>query len=261
MSGRGYGTSQFATASTGSIDIYAGETFTNTSNATYIAFKTTPTGSVANAERMRINTTGNLLVGTTTDNGINTVQVNGSLLIEGTAGAGYLAYGVESAAPSTPSAGYRQYADSSGRFAWIGTNGFTRTFDALSNTSNQTYTLPNTTDFIATAQMVQAFKTAVVALVFGANVPTDASTGNVFTLTLTGTANISAPTNPVNGQKITYRVTQDATGGRTLTFDPIFNFGNSIYAQTLTANKTDYIGCIYNSSTVKWDVVAFSRGF
>ncbi len=75
MSGRGYGTSQFAAASTGVIQVVAGETFTNASNATYISFKTTPTGSVTSVEAMRINSTGNILMDTTTDNGIDVLQV------------------------------------------------------------------------------------------------------------------------------------------------------------------------------------------
>lgn len=78
ISGRGYGTSQFATSSTGVIQIAAAETFTNTSNATYIAFKTTNTGSVTSAEAMRISPAGNLLIGTTTDSGTQKLQVNGN---------------------------------------------------------------------------------------------------------------------------------------------------------------------------------------
>lgn len=58
FSGRGYGTSQFAVASTGAINIQAGETFTNISNLTYIQFLTTPTGSVTAAESFRIASTG-----------------------------------------------------------------------------------------------------------------------------------------------------------------------------------------------------------
>ena len=58
ISGRGYGTSQFAAASTGVINVVAGETFTNTSNLTYLQFQTTPTGSVTAAESMRIASTG-----------------------------------------------------------------------------------------------------------------------------------------------------------------------------------------------------------
>jgi hypothetical protein len=261
ISGRGYGASQFATSSTAVIQLVAGEAFTNTSNASYIAFKTTPTGSVTSAERIRINSTGNILVNTTTDNGIDTEQVNGSILVIGSAGSGYVGFTPQSSPPSTPASGFRHYADSTGRFAWIGTNGFQRVFDATSNTADRVYVLPDFSGQIATAQMSTAFSTAVVALTFGANVATNAALGNTFTLTLTGTANLSAPTNPTNGQKITYRISQDATGGRALTFDPIFNFGNSIYSQTLTPSKTDYIGCIYNSTTVKWDVVAFSRGY
>jgi hypothetical protein len=78
LSGRGYGTSQFAAASTGVINIVAGETFTNTSNATYLQFEVTPTGSVTAAEAMRLNSTGNLLIGTTTDSGTQKLQVNGN---------------------------------------------------------------------------------------------------------------------------------------------------------------------------------------
>lgn len=78
LSGRGYGTSQFAAASTGAINMVAGETFTNASNATYIQFEVTPTGSVTVAEAMRLNSTGNLLIGTTTDSGTQKLQVNGN---------------------------------------------------------------------------------------------------------------------------------------------------------------------------------------
>jgi hypothetical protein len=78
LSGRGYGTSQFAAASTGILNIVAGETFTNTSNATYLQFEVTPTGSVTAAEAMRVNSTGNVLIGTTTDSGTQKLQVVGN---------------------------------------------------------------------------------------------------------------------------------------------------------------------------------------
>jgi hypothetical protein len=58
FSGRGYGASQFAAASTGIINVVAGENFTNTSNLTYLQFETTPTGSVTAAESMRVASTG-----------------------------------------------------------------------------------------------------------------------------------------------------------------------------------------------------------
>jgi hypothetical protein len=75
ISGRGYGTSQFATASTGVINIVAGETFTNTSNLTYLQFSTTPTGSVTSAEAMRVASTGVTLGPQSSSTAIH--QING----------------------------------------------------------------------------------------------------------------------------------------------------------------------------------------
>lgn len=79
ISGRGYGTTGFAAASTGAINIVGSATFTDTSMPTYISFSVTPTASVTSAEALRINTTGNVLINTTTDNATDKLQVNGSL--------------------------------------------------------------------------------------------------------------------------------------------------------------------------------------
>ena len=79
LSGRGYGTSQAASTSTGVVQVVAGETFTNTSNATYLVFKTTPTGSITSVERIRINSTGNVLIDTITDNGVDALQIGSGL--------------------------------------------------------------------------------------------------------------------------------------------------------------------------------------
>ncbi len=63
LNGRGYGTSQYAAASTGLIEIKAGQTFTNANNGTYIDFQTTPDGSVTAAERFRIGQSGQWGIG------------------------------------------------------------------------------------------------------------------------------------------------------------------------------------------------------
>lgn len=80
FSGTGYGTS--FPASTGVLNVVAGETFSGTSNATYLQFEVTPTGSVTKAEKMRLNSTGNLLLNTTTDNGAQ-LQVSGTATFSG----------------------------------------------------------------------------------------------------------------------------------------------------------------------------------
>lgn len=61
----------------------------------------------------------------------------------GTAGAGFVQFTNQASAPSTPTSAVRLYADSSNRFSWIGTNGFTRTFDGTANTANRVYVLPD----------------------------------------------------------------------------------------------------------------------
>lgn len=74
--------------------------------------------------------------------------------LTGTSGAGFIGYNSQSSAPSTPSTGFRLFADSVNRLSWIGTNGFVRTFDGTSNTANRMYNLPNrdiTFDNITTA--------------------------------------------------------------------------------------------------------------
>jgi len=103
----------------------------------------------------------------------------------------------------------------------------------------------------------------VVALTDGVNIATDASLGNIFTVTLAGNRTLDNPTNPSNGQKAIWRIKQDATGSRTLAFGAAFRFGTDITGITLTttASKTDYIGAVYNGTDSKWDIIAFVKGY
>lgn len=61
----------------------------------------------------------------------------------GTAGAGFGEFVSQSSDPSTPASGFKFFADSTGKFAWKGTDGFKRTFDASANTADRVYTLPD----------------------------------------------------------------------------------------------------------------------
>lgn len=108
-----------------------------------------------------------------------------------------------------------------------------------------------------------AYAPKVVALTDAATITTDASLGNIFTVTLAGNRTLASPTNPTSGQKAIWRLTQDATGSRTLTLGAAFRLGTDIPSIVLTtaANKTDYIGAIYNAASSTWDVVAFVKGF
>jgi hypothetical protein len=64
--GRGYGATAWPTISNGAVLIKAGGTFTDTSYPTYITFETTPSGSTSRQERVRIDPSGNVGIGTTT---------------------------------------------------------------------------------------------------------------------------------------------------------------------------------------------------
>lgn len=102
-----------------------------------------------------------------------------------------------------------------------------------------------------------------VTLTDAATIATDASLGNRFRVTLGGNRTLGNPTNPSDGQQCIWEIKQDGTGSRLLTLDTKFRFGTDITGVTLTttANKTDYLTAIYNSSADKWDVVGFLKGY
>jgi hypothetical protein len=80
FSARGYAASGYSSASAGDIRIFANSSWATAGNQdTYMIFETTSTGSVTVAERMRVTAAGNLLVGTTTDNGVDKIQTPGGV--------------------------------------------------------------------------------------------------------------------------------------------------------------------------------------
>lgn len=88
------------------------------------------------------------------------LQVN-SIATLGSAGAGYLALGAQSTPPATPVSGVRVYADGSGRFGWIGTNGLTRVFDASGITTNRNFKLQDKSYTLADSADVAALSTSL----------------------------------------------------------------------------------------------------
>lgn len=63
--------------------------------------------------------------------------------LTGINGAGFHGFIAQATKPSTPTSGFRLYSNNSHAFSWIDQNGFTKTFDGLSNTADRTYTLPD----------------------------------------------------------------------------------------------------------------------
>lgn len=105
---------------------------------------------------------------------------------------------------------------------------------------------------------------SVVVLTDGATPALDASLGNVFTLAAGGNSTIAVPSNATSGQKIV--IQHFASGAaRTLALNTGaggFRFGTDITGLSATVSgATDYIGCIYNATPTKWDVVSYVKGF
>lgn len=103
----------------------------------------------------------------------------------------------------------------------------------------------------------------VVALTDGVNIATDASLGNIFTVTLAGNRTMDNPTNLTDGQTIIYKIKQDATGGRTLALGTVFRGSTDLALPALStaANAVDYLMFYYNSGVTKLDILAVNKGF
>lgn len=103
----------------------------------------------------------------------------------------------------------------------------------------------------------------VVGLTDAATILVDAALGNIFTVTLGGNRTLGNPTGAVDGQKLLFRIKQDATGSRTLAFGTKYRFGTDITSLVLStaANKLDRVGVEYHSTDDKFDIIAVTRGY
>ena len=90
--------------------------------------------------------------------------------------------------------------------------------------------------------------------------PTGGSRENeLYVTALAVNATIAAPTGtPVNGNRLIIRILDNGTT-RTLAYNSVFRAIGVTLPTATTANKTIYLGCIYNSTDSKWDVVAVAE--
>jgi len=63
---------------------------------------------------------------------------------------------------------------------------------------------------------------------------------------------------PTNGQKLIIRIKDDGTP-RALTYSAGYRAIGITLPATTTASKETYLGCIYNSASAKWEVVAVAE--
>lgn len=81
----------------------------------------------------------------------------------------------------------------------------------------------------------------------------DASAGNTQRLVLGGNIAMLAPSNPMSGQNLGIHLIQDATGGRTVSWNSAFKWASGT-PPTLTtaANGRDFLACTYDDVSSVW---------
>lgn len=85
-------------------------------------------------------------------------------------------------------------------------------------------------------------------------------TQDIFTITaLAAAAELQTPSGtPANGQTLVIRIKDNGTA-RALTYVAIYRALGVTLPTTTVLSKTLYLGCIYNSTDTKWDVVAVAQ--
>jgi hypothetical protein len=112
----------------------------------------------------------------------------------------------------------------------------------------------------------EAVTAGVVTLAWASTVTPDAALGGHFRCTLAGATTIDAPVSPQDGQKITFELIQDATGGRTVTWGTGFQFGTAgTPALSSAPAKRDLAGFVYsaaaNSGAGAWLFTGAALGY
>jgi hypothetical protein len=101
--------------------------------------------------------------------------------------------------------------------------------------------------------------TKVVALTDDVTISPNCGTTDLGTVTIAGNRTIANPTGtPTDDQKLRFRIKQDATGSRLLTWGSAYRFvGGVTPTLTTTASKIDLVGFNYNAADSKWDCTSF----
>jgi len=101
-----------------------------------------------------------------------------------------------------------------------------------------------------------AYTSTFQTLTFGSTTTWDQTKGSTAAVTLTANATLSI-TNPVAGMYGLIRITQDATGSRTLalpTGSKVINGGGGVVTLTTTAGATDVLSYFYDGTSYYWTV-------
>jgi len=112
----------------------------------------------------------------------------------------------------------------------------------------------NRTNVFSGGPLAQQIWTPTIVLTDEATIATDCDLSNVFQVTLGGNRALGAPTNLKDGATYIWRIIQDGTGSRTLSFNAVFRFpGGSDPTLSTGAAAVDYISGVSDGTNI--DVV------
>jgi hypothetical protein len=143
-----------------------------------------------------------------------------------------------------------------------GSAGFVATLTPTTLTANRTFTLPDVTTIGVGTDATQTLtnkridpRTSTAATT--ATLTPDISAFDQYNLTAQDQAlTVAAPTGtPVDGNKLILRILDNGTA-RAITWNATYTVIGTTLPTTTTINKMLYVGCIYNSTNTRWDVVA-----
>ena len=128
------------------------------------------------------------------------------------------------------------------------------------NTSASTAAVTDLTAAQANLLLNDGAATVTTATATGTYTP-DMSAGMLHDMTVTGTLLIAAPTSPLIGQVIIFRLQQDATGSRTISWNAAYNFGAAgAPVLSTSAGDADYVvGVVRSVSNV--EILSVVTGF
>jgi hypothetical protein len=131
--------------------------------------------------------------------------------------------------------------------AWSGTNnGCKFRFELTANGSTTRVLAAELTS--GGFNVVGALNSTKVTLTDGATISVDASLGNSFRVVLGGNRALANPTNLVDGQGLLFRIKQDTTGSRTLSYGSKYKFPGGAPTLSTAANALDVISCQYDAT-------------
>ena len=116
----------------------------------------------------------------------------------------------------------------------------------------------------ASGKFTQLYPTVVSNGTVSGSVSTNVANGQIFDMTVSGATTLSNPTNAVDGVTVRWRITQDGTGGHSVSLDTEFQIPSSASSPlpwSTAANATDILAATYHAGRGKWDVVAFVPGY